>query len=257
MILGASLLSNLPPGLRDELVDCYQKVVQNYIESRWEPAELNGGKLCEVVYSILDGALSGSFPATASKPARMVEACKALENKPADPNRVGDRSLRVLLPRLLPFLYEIRNNRGVGHVGGDVDPNHEDAEAVLAMSSWIMAELVRIFHGVSLADAQLAVDALAQRKHPLVWQTDGIKRVLNPQMKKSDQALVLLYSEAAWIELNTLSEWVEYSSSSMFRSRVLAPLHRLRLIELDIAGGRTKISPLGARKVEVELLRNS
>ncbi|MGR4871899.1 hypothetical protein ACIPRI_23880 [Variovorax sp. LARHSF232] len=254
MMLGAGLLSNLPPGLRQELVGCYQKIVQNYVEGRWEPAELNGGKLCEIVYSVLDGALSGSFPAKASKPSRMLDACKALENKPADSNRVGDRSLRVLLPRLLPFLYEIRNNRGVGHVGGDVDPNHEDAEAVLAMSTWIMAELVRVFHGMSLADAQVAVDAMVQRKHPLVWQTEGTKRVLNPKMKKSDQALVLLYSEPGWVELKRLSEWVEYSSNAMFRSRVLAPLHKLRLVELDTAAGRTKLTPLGARRVEVELL---
>jgi len=60
----------------------------------------------------------------------------------------------VLIPRLLPVLYEIRNNRGVGHVGGDVDPNHMDAEAVQAMASWVMAELVRIFHGVKTEEAR-------------------------------------------------------------------------------------------------------
>src|SRR5262245_60982886 len=128
MINQAALFAALPATLRDELISCYQEIVRNYIERHWEPAELNGGKFCEVVYTILDGATSGTFVSSATKPARMVDACRALEGRPAVATRVGDRSLRVLLPRLLPFLYEIRNNRGVGHVGGDVDPNHEDAE---------------------------------------------------------------------------------------------------------------------------------
>jgi hypothetical protein len=87
---------------------------------------------CEVVYSIIDGTLKGSSPASASKPQDMVTACQALEKQPSVLGRVGDRSLRLLIPRVLPVLYEIRNDRGVGHVGGDVDANHMDAEFVQA-----------------------------------------------------------------------------------------------------------------------------
>jgi len=254
MLSSSALLSALPATLRDELIACYQEIVRNYVEHRWEPAELNGGKLCEVVYTILDGAISGTFAAHATKPPRLVDACRALEAKPADPQRVGDRSLRILIPRLLPFLYELRNNRGVGHVGGDADPNHEDAEAVLSMSSWVLAELVRIFHGVSLSEAQSAVDGLVQRRHPLVWTVAGTKRVLDPKMKKSDQVLVLLYSETNWSPVAALCEWVEYSSASMFRSRVLDPLHSARLIEHDAKASRVRITPRGVRHVEDQLL---
>jgi hypothetical protein len=162
------VLAALPQALRDELFNNYQKIMSNYLERRWEPSELNGGKFCEAAYSIINGAVKGSFPTKASKPSNMLMACQALEKEPADPNRVGDRSLRVLIPRLLPVLYEIRNNRGVGHVGGDVDPNHMDAEAVQVMASWIMAELVRIFHGVTTEEAQHTVDALVERKSLLI-----------------------------------------------------------------------------------------
>jgi hypothetical protein len=251
----ASLLSNIPFSLRQELVSSYDRIVQNYVERRWEPAELNGGKFCEVVYSILSGALAGKFPDAASKPKNLADACRGLESQPADLARTGDRSLRILIPRLLPFLYEIRNNRGVGHVGGDVDPNHEDAEAVLSMTTWIMAELVRIFHGVSLSVAQSSVDSLVQRRHPLVWSTDEVKRVLDPSLKTADQALVLLYSESSWVQVHDLASWVEYSSKSMFEKRVLAQLHKNRFIEFDRRNKRARISPSGTKKVEDELLR--
>src|SRR5690606_7567903 len=124
--------SNLPSELRRELLECYQSIITNFVEGRWEPTELNGGKFCEIVYSIAHGALVGTFPARATKPRNMVDACRALESLPSTPHLVGNRSLRIQIPRLLPYLYEIRNNRGVGHVGGDVNPNAADSSAVVS-----------------------------------------------------------------------------------------------------------------------------
>jgi hypothetical protein len=116
-------LATIPVGLRDPLVEEYNKLAKNFRENRWEPAELSGGKLCEIVYSILNGYITGTFPTTPSKPSNMVDACKKLETAP----NTFPRSVRIQIPRMLTALYEIRNNRNVGHVGGDVDPNHMDA----------------------------------------------------------------------------------------------------------------------------------
>lgn len=248
------LLASLPTGLRTELLTCYQAIVRNYAQSRWEPAELNGGKFCEVVYTILDGATSGSFSSSAAKPPNLVDACRAIEGRVAAPARVGDRSLRILISRVLPFLYEIRNNRGVGHVGGDVSPSREDAEVVLAVSSWIMAELIRIFHSVTLSEAQLAVDSTVQRRHPLVWGHGSIKRVLNPKLSKGNQVLVLLYSEPGWVEVKTLHAWIEYSSLSTFRGQVLKKLRGRRLCEYDTSNDKVCLTPNGLKLVESSLL---
>jgi hypothetical protein len=255
MIDGSKILAGLPVGLRDSLIESYKEIGRNFLEHRWEPSELNGGKFCEAAYTIIAGSLSGKFPARPSKPRDMVKDCRALEMIPADTNRVGDRSLRILIPRVLPILYEVRNNRGVGHIGGEVDPNYMDAMAVYSMASWMLAELVRVFHSVSPKDAQTAVDNLVERKHPLVWEVGGIKRVLDPSMAKSDQALLLLYSEPAWVQDRDLMEWVEYSGLSMFRKRVLEPLHASRLVEHNPSNDRVRISPKGVVDVEQRLLK--
>jgi hypothetical protein len=253
MIEPTKILAGLPVGLRDPLIKHYREIGANFIERRWGPSELDGGKFCETVYSILDGAIASKFPAAPSKPKDMVQACRAFEGLPADSNRVGDRSLRILIPRVLLPLYEIRNNRGVGHVGGDVDPNFLDATAVYGMASWILAELVRIFHGVSTDEAQEAVDALIERKVPLVWEIGEIKRVQYPAMSKCDQALLLLHLTPGWISDKDLANWVGYSSASMFRTRVLEPLHEARLIEYN--QGHAHISPLGAKTVFDKLIK--
>lgn len=253
----ARVLAGLPAKLRDELIGSYRQITQNFIERRWEPAELNGGKFAEVVYSIVSGAISGSFPAQASKPKNMADACRSLEAKAASTTLVGDRSLRVYIPRALVLLYDIRNQRGVGHVGGDVSANAMDASAVVAIASWTMAELVRIFHGVTTEEAQETVETLVERKTPLVWEVEGVKRVLSPNMPAKDQVLMFLHHGTGWASATELCRWVEYSNSSAFRSKVLTGLHKARLIEFDVGEDRARISPLGAAHVEHQVLSPS
>jgi hypothetical protein len=250
------ILAGVPAPLRDPLVASYRAIVSNYLEHRWGPSELDGGKFCEITYSILIGAITGTFPARPSKPARMIEACRDLERQAADPNRVGDRSLRVLIPRVLPVLYEIRNQRGVGHVSGDVDPNFLDATAVLSMASWVIAELVRIFHNVSTTEAQQVVDALIERKHPLIWEVGDVRRVLDPSMSAVDQMLVLLHQRPGWVAERDLVSWIEYSNPTVFRSKVIVPMHKKRFLEYDSPNGRLHISPLGIEYVEEKILES-
>jgi len=256
MIEASKTLAGLPSVLRDPLLKHYAEIATNFIEHRWEPAELNGGKLCEVAYSIVEGAVTGNFPAKPTKPNDMVKACRALEISPANSNRIGDRSLRVLIPRMLVALYEIRNNRNVGHVGGDVDPNLLDATAVYEVASWIVAELIRIFHNTSTEQAREAVAALIERKVPLIWEIGEVKRVQDSTMSPRDQTLLLLSTSPGWISDKDLTKWVEYSSASMFRKRVLEPLHKDRLIEFDQANFRAHISPQGSKEVSDKILKH-
>jgi hypothetical protein len=256
MINASSVLSGLPQNLRAELLECYQGIMSNYIERRWRSAELDGGRFCEIVFSIVEGALKGAFPAKAYKPSNIFQSCIGLESKyPPNSTRVGDRSLRIMIPRLLPVLYEIRNNRNVGHVGGDVNPDHMDADAVQSMASWLMAELVRIFHQTTMSEAEETVDALVERKTPLIWEVQGIKRVLDHKMSAKDQTKLFLHHSTGWVNIGDLVKWIEYSNPTVFRSKVLMPLHEERFIEYDVDKQCARISPKGAKDIETRLLK--
>jgi len=244
------LFANLPAGLRDELLDAYQSILRNYRERRWEPSELNGGKLCEIIYSILRGYVDSSFPPAASKPRNMVDACRALEQTPSS----FPRSVRIQMPRMIMALYEIRNNRGVGHVGGDVDPNHMDATCVLEISKWLMCELIRIFHGVTTEQASNAVEMLVERTIPIVWETGGAKRVLDTSLSMPEKTLVLLYHCNSSVTESDLLGWVEHSNSSVYRRDVLRKLHKIKMLEYDENEQTVEISPLGIARVEDEIL---
>lgn len=125
------------------------------------------------------------------------------------------------------------------------------------MASWAMAELVRIFHGVTTQEAQDTVEALVERKTPMIWEVEpgGIKRILDPGMIGKDQVLMFLHHRAGWVRATDLCKWVEQKNATQFRDKVLTGLHKARLIEFDADGDKAKISPLGAAEVEARLLR--
>ncbi len=248
----ATLFATLPTTLREELIETYNSISRNYVERRWEPSELNGGKLCEVVYSIIHGTLIGSYAVHASKPSNMLVACQALEQQPQ--THPAHRSLRILIPRTLVMLYEVRNNRGVGHVGGEVNPNAMDAQHVFLTASWLVAELVRIFHGVSTDEAQAAVGSITEKKLPFIWKIGNTGRVLAPSMTTPNQILALLYGESGWVNVKDLLNWTEYGNTSRMRGTVLGALHKKRFVEYEAQFDRVTLTPLGIDHVERELL---
>lgn len=236
--------------MRSELLGEFGKITRNYREYRWEAAELDGGRLCEVAYAILDGYTSGgAYAATASKPSNFKRSCEELENRTGYPD-----SARLTVPRILVALYDVRNRRGVGHVGGDVSANHMDAELVLAMSKWIVAELVRLFHDTDVKTATDVVDALVDRTLPVIWEVDGVKRLLDTRLSLTDQTLVLLYSEPGAVSDKDLAKHLEQDRLANYR-RVLDRLHKARAIEWAKATGMVTLSPVGRKDVEDRLLK--
>jgi hypothetical protein len=95
MITTQQALAPIPDGLRNPLIEEYSNIQQNYLEHRWMPGELSGGRFCEIVYTILQGYSTGNYPPSPTKPPRFVDACRALENTISRP-----RSFKILIPRI-------------------------------------------------------------------------------------------------------------------------------------------------------------
>ena len=101
----------------------------------------------------------------------------------------------MTIPRVLVGLYDVRNRRGVGHVGGDVNANHMDATFLLHSCQWVMAELVRMFHDTDVGTATAIADALVDRTLPIIWQVGEVRRLLDTALSDRDSVLMLLYNE--------------------------------------------------------------
>ncbi|MBI4922085.1 MAG: hypothetical protein HY834_10070 [Devosia nanyangense] len=241
------LFATLPPSLETALVDEFRDLQRNYREHRWRASELAGGRFCEVVYSILKGDVDGAYPAAPYKPSDFRGSCRQLENQPA----LGT-GLRFLVLPLLTVLYEVRNNRGVGHVGGDVDSNAVDAFAVVAQSSWILAELVRNYNSVPLREAQKLVDRLAEYPSPLIFVEGGYRRVLKIGLSLRDELVLLVAStEARESSVDDLSSWTGQPNKTYIR-KVLGQLDEARLLRFSRAEDLAQLLPTG-QKIADEL----
>lgn len=243
MIKPNDALSTIPDGLRIPLLQEFNEIINNFMERRWGTSELSGGRFCEVVYTIINGYGTGSYATTPQKPSNFVEACRNLERQANLP-----RSFQILIPRLLPALYEVRNNRNVGHVGGDVNPDFMDASVVVSIASWVLAELIRVLHNISTDEAQQLVDNIVERRSQLIWSNGDIRRVLNPKTPMKDQILLLIGSSSSKVLVNDLFLWTE-SKDRRYFNKIIHSLHTERFIEYNSTTGDVTLLPPGSNYV--------
>lgn len=151
----------------------------------------------------------------------------------------------------------MRNNRNVGHVGGDVDPSHMDSEFAVAASRWMVSDLVRAYHNATTEEAGQIVEALIQREIPLIWESNGVKRVLSPELPAAEKVVILLYATPGPVPEDTLRKWVEYKHAARFRNDILRALHKGKKIEYDGAAKTALLLPPGIRHVEEKHLNGS
>jgi len=248
----AAALANVPSAFRPRLIRTYLDLKKNCSEARYETAGLAAGKFCEVALRLLQEKVRGSSIPFGRKIENYADECRKLVTAPVT---AGNESERVVLPRALVFLYTMRNKRGIGHVGGDVDANAIDIAAIAKTADWVVCELIRINHGMSLEEAQDIVDGISVRELPTIWEVAGKKRVLKEGLKAKDQALLLLYSSSdSAVLLEDLCEWVEYSNPALFKSVVIRDLHKQRLLEFDKDSESIILSPKGVQYVEAHLI---
>lgn len=254
----SAALAKLDPVLSAKLIESYFELQHRYTQSSYTDAAydaigLSAGKFCEAALRVVQKELVGSFVPFGTSIKNFADECRKLEQLPQSS---GLESLRVIIPRALLFAYTIRNKRGIGHQGGDVEANRVDIQSIVSTCIWTLCELIRIYHKVALEDAQGIVDSLGARRLPEVWEVMGRKRVLKPGLDFRQKVLLLLYTEPRdGVLVEDLFDWAEYSSLSMFKSKVLESLHDQKLIEFDRETGSVFLSPLGVAEVETSILK--
>jgi|ERR1051325_3159540 hypothetical protein len=249
-------LAAIQKKFRSRIIDAYLELKRRFAkatyDSAWDTSGLSVGKFCESVLRFLQFTLTATSIPFGKHIPNFPDECRKLISLPAS---AGLESLRVIVPRALAFLYTLRGKRGIGHVGGDVEANEIDAATAVRVCDWILSELVRIYHGLSLEEAQALVNAVAERLMPEIWEVRGKKRVLRKGLPYKHQVLLLLYSDPDTDVLSEdLLEWTEYSNAVVFRQKVLTPLHKERFIDYDRDNELVRISPLGIHEVETVVL---
>jgi hypothetical protein len=239
-------LNTIPVGLRDPLIEEFEQALDEYRAADWEKVGLKAGKFCEIAYCICAGHATGAYATSPSKPSNFPQACRDLEQH----NGTKGRSLCMQVPKVLVALYELRNNRAIGHVSAEIGPNHMDAEFFLRGMKWVMSEFVRNYSQLPLADSHAVVEAVTARTFHIVWSSGNVRRVLEPAKTSGEKVLILLYAESKPVAVSQLQAWVEYRNGTDFKRKVLKNLHKKALVHFDEKASTVQILPTGQAYVE-------
>lgn len=157
------------------------------------------------------------------------------------------------IPRTLRVIYDIRNNRDAGHLADGIDANLQDATLVVSSMDWVMAEFVRLHHGVSANAAQAIITDLVTKEIPAVQEING-QPVINKAMQPRDQAMLMLYrAGAAGASLDELAGWLREKRKDNLSAR-LQKLDDDRLILHHPKDNRYYIRDPGIKYVEQKKL---
>ena len=252
-----SALLGINDDFRDKIIDVYIELKKRYAKSffsdEYDAVGISSGKFFEYVYRFLEFEIFKKY----------TPFDKHISNFPSELNKLtqapsasANESLRVIIPRALLLIYTLRNKRGIGHIGGDVQANEIDIATIVKNTDWVICELIRIYHNLSLEEAQLIVNSLNIKMLPDIWNIDGKKRILKNGLSFSEKTLLLLYNELDnSANIKDLFNWVEYSSLSMYKSKIILALHKEKLIEFDQTTLNVTISPKGIQNIETLLTK--
>lgn len=235
--------------LIEELLEAYQESKRNFLVGGLRLNTVEGGRFCEAVFRVLEQATTNTFTPIN----RQIDADRIMVQLANLPRAAHSDSIRLHIPRALRVVYDIRNNRDAAHLADGIDPNLQDATLVISIIDWILAELVRLYHGCSPDQAQDIIESLVTRKVPAVQDFHGFLKVLRPKLKVGEYTLVLLYEKgsagATYLEIDG---WIKPT----MRRNLRRTLHRLVNDRADVHfdGSKYFITRLGMTEVEARKL---
>jgi hypothetical protein len=184
-----SLISRFPVNLVDELIECYVEQKKNFYLGRMRPNEVEGGRFAEAAIRMLQHAAGAAVTPLGTQ----LDTERIIRDLANLPSATASDSIRLHIPRTLRVIYDIRNNRDAAHLADGIDPNLQDSSFVSAAIDWVLAEFVRLAHGVSPDEAFALVKGITVRRVPAVEQFGSFLKTLRPSLGPSDRILLLLY----------------------------------------------------------------
>jgi len=231
--------------IAENIINSYKEIEQNFVIKKWKPSELDAGHFVESVRRLLEYELFGTYTLFSKKLSNFTDnELKRYESAS------GEDSFRILIPRILKSIYNIRNKRGVGHIT-TISPNEMDSTIIIYSAKWVLAELVRLNSSLTIAETQKLISTIIERKIDLIWKDDGIIRILNNKVKTEEKILILLFDNSPQSESQLLKS-SNYSHSTKFR-RILKKLDDSVLINYE--NGICTISPTGIIEAEKTIIK--
>jgi hypothetical protein len=170
----------------------FAKAMDAFQRENWELCIAGGGKFIEAVSKALSLHVGIPLP-----PARRFSVGTTLNQIEKLPIGTFNDAIRITIPRACSFAYDIASNRGARHDPEEVNPNEGDATIMVAIISWILAELLRYSQKgiVDQSELKELIEGIIQRRFPAIETVDGRTYFHIPGLSARQVGLLALWHQ--------------------------------------------------------------
>lgn len=231
------------------VVESYGEMQQRFLAGDWQPAELDGGRLCEAVarglYQLDTGAVAHSdLPGT---------LCDLMEDfKRKRPHNLS-ASERHHFCKAIRLVYKLRSDRGPVHISPIYTANYMDSMLIVHVCKWMFAEFLRLAWNADRNVIAETIEQIVQLEHALIHELDGKPLVLTRGIGAAEEVLLLL-SHAIGNRLNRgqIRQFAKLQKPATLNAAIAKMIVNREVREDD--DGLIALTPKGQARVMTEVI---
>ena len=240
--IAKNLSTAIDAAVVSSLLTSYGALIAEYRKGDLDACLINAGKFVEHTLRAIEHIRTGVAPAEIKNPASVVQHIEKDRNLP--------ESLRLLVPRVAyAMVYEIRSKRGAVHVK-EIDPRQIDAALCVQAVSWILAELLRLYHTDDERAIAEAMASLTRAQIPMIEVFGQEVVVTNKVSCLVEMLLLIARSAPDGIDRRALGVSSKFSPPAV--TRALQRLEEERLVH-QAKDGRFHITGPGEQLLTTQL----
>jgi hypothetical protein len=248
----AALIRRLSPPvdalLAEQLLDEFISLERRFVLRDWEPAELDGGQLAEVLARIIYQADSGTL-----NPGKPFDECAKFVEDERNPHRLLPRQTALHIMKVLRTIYKFRSARGAVHISPTYSANQMDAKLMMECSRWTVLESFRLFLQEPPEEVAKLVREILQFDVPCVGKFEDILLVQRTDLSTEEEILVLLhYGGEAGYDRREIGRHAKRSAPRITEALKTLASPSLRQI-LQLPSGKYRLTDLGSKRVRDQL----
>jgi len=217
----------------DRILDHYQSMQTRLKEGEYDEAGSHIGNFCENVVNLLRDQMGRSVQER-PKVGAFIQSTTDGKYGGSEPD-----SIRLQVPRTLRAAYDIRNNRDSVHTYLEVPVNHADTQAGVAMCSWMLAEIVRVYGSSDDVDDMETVGDLIEEISEPVQDGNPLEGLMTTSTDFDRESLLSGLNGTVLIvdhEVRPDQSFTNLSTSDQIISLLLGRRAAVDLDELEDAG---------------------
>lgn len=206
----SGLSAHIDKDVVEDLISTYDELISKHRAGDFEGALTKAGRFVEHTLRAIEYLRTGSAPPEIKSVSTTIEVLRNSTTLP--------EPLKLLIPRVLyGMIYSIRSKRDAVHVK-EIDPSQIDVSMSVSAASWVIAELLRIFHTSDEAAVSQCMLALTRTSIPYVEAIDGEVIVGQQVDSRTEVLLLLAHASPDGLTRSEIGKVAKCSASSVTRA---------------------------------------